>query len=111
MNQFVGHAGGVTHGVMLLTSNGLDVALTPTKLQFRAIGGVLDLYFFAGPTPMNVMSQLTSIIGRPAMPPYWSLGLMQSKCDHGSYIVLISLTKYHVNGGLMARLMPCLCHA
>lgn len=62
-----------------MTSNGLDVVLTPTKMQYRAIGGILDMYFLAGPTPMNVLSQLTSIIGRPVMPPYWSLGLMQSK--------------------------------
>ena len=29
---------------------------------------------------MDVLNQLTSIVGRPVMPPYWSLGLMQSKC-------------------------------
>ncbi len=80
MNQkCVLHAGGATHGVLLMNSNGIDVALTPKKMQFRATGGILDLYFLAGPTPMDVMNQLTSIIGRPHMPPYWSLGLMHSK--------------------------------
>lgn len=73
------HAGGDAHGVLLMNSNGMDVVLTPTMLQFRATGGILDLYFLAGPTPMDVLNQLTTITGRPHMPPYWSLGLMQSK--------------------------------
>ena len=72
-------ADGQTHGVLLLNSNGMDVAITQTKLQYRVIGGVLDFYFFTGPTPLKVIDQLTSIIGRPYMPPYWGLGLMQSK--------------------------------
>ncbi|CAL8465182.1 g4717 [Coccomyxa elongata] len=71
--------GGQAHGILLLNSNGIDVVLTKTKMQFRAIGGILDLYFFMGPTPLDVLAQLTSIIGRPAMPPYWSMGLQQSK--------------------------------
>ena len=64
---------------MLLNSNGMDVAITETKLQYKVTGGVLDFYFLMGPTPLKVIDQLTSIIGRPYMPPYWSLGLMQSK--------------------------------
>jgi alpha-glucosidase (family GH31 glycosyl hydrolase) len=43
------------------------------------ISGILDFYFCMGPTPLKVIGQLTRIIGRPFMPPYWSLGLMQSK--------------------------------
>ena len=73
------HAGGEAYGLLLLSSNGIEVAITQTRLQLRAIGGVLDLYFFTGPTPLEVISQLTAIVGRPLLPPYWSLGLMQSK--------------------------------
>ncbi|CAL8465181.1 g4716 [Coccomyxa elongata] len=74
--------GGEAHGVLLMNSNGMDVVLTPTMMQFRTTGGILDLYFLAGPTPMAVLNQLTSIIGRPFMPPYWTLGLMQSKVGY-----------------------------
>lgn len=64
---------------MVMNSNGMEVAITRSTLQIRTIGGILDLYFLMGPSPMDVLNQLTSIVGRPVMPPYWSLGLMQSK--------------------------------
>jgi alpha-glucosidase (family GH31 glycosyl hydrolase) len=72
--------GGATHGVLLMNSHGMDIVLTQTQISYRVIGGVLDFYFFMGPTPHAVLEQLTSIVGRPFMPPYWSMGLMNSKC-------------------------------
>ena len=66
--------------MLLLNSNGMDVVLRPTSASFRVTGGVVDLYLLAGPTPLAVLEQLTSIIGRPMMVPAWSLGLMNSKC-------------------------------
>nr|CAI5826996.1 unnamed protein product [Callosobruchus analis] len=64
-----------SHGVFLLNSNAMDVILQPTPaITFRTIGGVLDLYFFMGPTPSDVVSQYTELVGRPFMPPYWALG-------------------------------------
>lgn len=73
------YIGGKTHGIVLLNSNAMDVVLTKNRVQWRVVGGLLDFYFLMGPTPNKVMEQLTSIIGRPVMPPYWSMGLMQSK--------------------------------
>lgn len=62
-------------------SNGMEVSITESRAQFRIVGGNIDLYILAGPTPRRVLDQLTALIGRPVMPPYWSLGLMQSKYD------------------------------
>ncbi|KAK9915638.1 hypothetical protein WJX75_001864 [Coccomyxa subellipsoidea] len=76
--------GGATHGVLLMNSHGMDIVLTQTQISYRVIGGVLDFYFFMGPTPHAVLEQLTSIVGRPFMPPYWSMGLMNSKYGYGS---------------------------
>ncbi len=73
-------ADGTAHGIVLLNSNGMDVSLTDTRVTWHVTGGVIDLYFLMGPTPFDVLDQLTQIIGRPMMPPFWSLGLMNSKC-------------------------------
>ena len=63
----------------MLNSNAMEVVLTNTTLSWRMTGGMIDLYILMGPTPSAVLDQLTSIIGRPALPPLWSLGFHQCK--------------------------------
>lgn len=63
------------HAVLLLNSNAMEVQLQPTPaVTFRTTGGVFDFYFFLGPTPEDIVRQYTEAVGRPLMPPYWSLG-------------------------------------
>ncbi|XP_016007196.1 maltase-glucoamylase, intestinal [Rousettus aegyptiacus] len=77
------------HGVLLLNSNAQDVTLSPfPSLTFRTIGGILDFYMFLGPTPENVIQQYTEAIGRPYIPPYWSLGFQLSRWGYNSLDVL-----------------------
>ncbi|MCL4124434.1 UNVERIFIED_CONTAM: hypothetical protein GTU68_019351, partial [Idotea baltica] len=76
---------GAAHGVFLLNSNAIEVILQPTPaLTFRATGGILDLYVFLGPSPDQVISQYTEVIGRPFLPPYWSLGYHQCRFGYKS---------------------------
>jgi alpha-glucosidase (family GH31 glycosyl hydrolase) len=70
---------GAAHGLFVRSSNGMDVVLSQRAAQFRLIGGVLEWYLFMGPTPEQVTQQYHGLIGRPALPPFWSLGFHQCK--------------------------------
>lgn len=60
---------------MLLFFSLLDVVLQPSPaITYRILGGPLIIGVFLGPTPLDVNSQYVSTIGRPHLPPYWSLG-------------------------------------
>ena len=41
----------------------MDVAVYPTHLTYRVIGGILDLSFFGGPGPEQVVRQYQQVIG------------------------------------------------
>ncbi|KAM3510770.1 hypothetical protein MY11210_005600 [Beauveria gryllotalpidicola] len=76
------------HGVLLLNSNGMDIVIDKDDdasgqqyLEYNTLGGVLDFYFFAGPSPVNVARQYGALAGTPAMPPYWGLGY--HNCRYG----------------------------
>lgn len=49
-----------------------------TKVQFSVEGEVLDYFLIAGPTPKKVLERLTTLTGKPALPPAWSFGLWLS---------------------------------
>ncbi|XP_075742124.1 lysosomal alpha-glucosidase [Rhipicephalus microplus] len=66
---------GSSHGIYLHNINFIEVLLQPTPAAtFRSLGGVLDFFVFAGPTPGQVVQQYQRVVGFPAMPPYWALG-------------------------------------
>lgn len=75
-----------THGVFLLNSNGMDLKINRTEatgqyLEYNTLGGIVDLYFLAGPSPIEVAQQYSQVVGPPVMIPYWGLGFHQ--CRYG----------------------------
>ena len=47
-------------------------------------GDSMVAYFFAGPTPADVMRQYTELTGRMPLPPCWALGYHQCRWSYGS---------------------------
>lgn len=75
-----------THGVFFLNSNGMDVKINNTDgksqyLEYNTLGGVLDFYFMAGPTPIELAKQYAEVAGLPTMQSYWSFGF--HNCRYG----------------------------
>ena len=63
---------------------GMDIQLGENKLTYKMIGGVIELYFFLGPSVDDVVKQYQSIVGLPNLPPYWSLGYHQSRWGYSN---------------------------
>jgi len=49
-----------------------------TRVQFSLEGESLEYFVILGPTPKEILSKLTALTGRPALPPAWSFGLWLS---------------------------------
>lgn len=82
--------GSGTHAAYLRNSGGMDVKIHRTAhdgqyLEYNLLGGVLDLYFLAGPGPAEASRQYAEIVGLADMPPYWALGIHQ--CKYGYWDV------------------------
>lgn len=50
--------------------------------QLEAQSGELDYYLIYGPTPAEVLSGYTEILGRMPLPPRWALGFQQSRWSY-----------------------------
>ena len=48
------------------------------RVQFSREGESLDYLVIQGPTPKDVVQRLTTLTGRPALPPAWTFGLWLS---------------------------------
>lgn len=76
---YIEHRPTGSHGVFLLNSGGMDVFIDKDDaakqyLEYNVLGGVLDFYFLAGPSPIDVSRQYSDVTGRAVTIPYASLG-------------------------------------
>ncbi|KZT24334.1 glycoside hydrolase family 31 protein [Neolentinus lepideus HHB14362 ss-1] len=56
--------------VLLATPPSANVSL----IEYRLLGGILDFYFFSGPTPESVIEQYGAVVGLPMWQPMWGFG-------------------------------------
>jgi len=50
--------------------------------SFGAEGGMIDYYFFYGPSPKKVIERFTELTGRMNLPPKWSIGYQQCRWSY-----------------------------
>ncbi|VDK18693.1 unnamed protein product [Anisakis simplex] len=73
------------HGVLIVNSNPQEITLGPAPhFVYRTIGGMLDIYFFPGPSPQDVIRQYLALVGHPTVPAYWALGFQISRYGYKS---------------------------
>eukprot|EP01022_Parablepharisma_sp_SALTPOND_P027678 TRINITY_DN6732_c0_g1_i1.p1 TRINITY_DN6732_c0_g1~~TRINITY_DN6732_c0_g1_i1.p1 ORF type:complete len:929 (+),score=74.82 TRINITY_DN6732_c0_g1_i1:46-2787(+) len=73
-------------GVLSLNSNNQDANITrrddgTANVYHKMIGGVFDMYFFYSGKAEDVIRKYHDLIGRPYVPPFWSLGFHM--CRYG----------------------------
>jgi alpha-glucosidase len=75
-----------SHGVYYRNTHGMEVVLKPDNLTWRTLGGAIDLYFYDGPSAMNVTAQyLNSSVGLPAEQQYWTFGYHQCRWGYANW--------------------------
>lgn len=80
--QFVSYS----HGLYLRNAHAQEILMRPTNITWRALGGSIDLYFYAGPTQDQVTkSYQKSAIGLPAMQQYYGFGYHQCRWGYKNW--------------------------
>jgi alpha-glucosidase len=78
---------GTAYGVLIDHTGLVDFDIGETndsEVNITVQEDSLIAYFFAGPTPANVLQQYTELTGRLALPPRWAIGYHQSRWGYAS---------------------------
>ena len=53
-------------------------------INFKTIGGILDVFAFMGETADEVLQEYHKVIGKPHFPPFWALGFQQGSTSYSN---------------------------
>lgn len=101
LNSCDGHA----HGVLVDHTGNVEVDAGQEEaglIQFTIEGDILAAYFFAGPTPADVLRQYSELTGRMPLPPRWALGHHQCRWSYESAEKVREIAR-----DMRARKHPC----
>ena len=82
---FYGIKGGRAYGIFFDNSyrSSFDFGKeSQERYSFGAEGGEINYYFFAGPSPKEILARFTELVGRMPLPPRWSLGYQQCRWSY-----------------------------
>ena len=71
-------------GFVFLNTNAQDIQIKNkgkdnVVLTHKTIGGIIDYYLIVDNSPENVLRDIHYLIGKPILPPFWSLGYHQCR--------------------------------
>ncbi|CAF2051540.1 unnamed protein product [Rotaria magnacalcarata] len=101
---------GQAFGILIFNSNAQDYKFDEfsddqAMLTYRTIGGILDVLFFAGAHPEDVIRQYQQVIGTPYMPPYWALGFQLCRYGYDSLNNMRAATLRTINANIPLDVM------
>ncbi|KHN93800.1 alpha-glucosidase [Metarhizium album ARSEF 1941] len=98
-----------THGVFMLNSNGMDIVVDRDEwsgfLEYNMVGGVIDLWFFAGESPVDVAKQYSLVTQPPAMVPYSALGFHQCRFGYQDVFNVAEVVHNYSKAGIPLETM------
>ncbi len=75
---------------------GFDLAATEADvIAIAAEAPTLRFHVLAGPDPKSVIERFTSLVGRPSLPPIWSLGYGQCRYSYDSAARVLAVVREH----------------
>lgn len=89
-----------SHGVYLRNAHPQEVLIGEEALTWRTIGGSIELYFFSGPNPTDVIRQYQDVVGYPAMQQYWTLGFHHCRWGYATVEEFESVVDQYKQAGI-----------